>query len=160
MVKEKNFFKHKHPPPTTPPKNLEAHQAARGIVEGKWHHWPQNPSLPCCRLLKMTIACQNLPRVMVRMYNVVAESWLLRGEDGKAFPPFEILMLPIRSLVAKETNAPNTYHTTLIVRVIFLLRNYSSVCSSLHTLQFTSNYYPNVRENIKCIILNTVSQAS
>lgn len=30
---------------------------------------------------------------------------------------FEVLMLPICSLVAKETNAPNMYCTTLIVRV-------------------------------------------
>lgn len=69
-------------------------------------------------------------------------------------------MLPIHSLVAKETNAPNMDCTTLSVRVFFLLCNYSSVCSSLPTLQFTSSYYPNVHENIKCIILNTVRQAA
>lgn len=50
---------------------------------------------------------------------MAAESWRLCGEDGKTFPLFEVLMLPIRSLVAKETNAPNMYCTTLIVRVFF-----------------------------------------
>lgn len=61
--------------------------------------------------------------------------------------------LSIRSLVAKETNAPNTCYTTLIMRVFFflLLHNYGSVYSSLHTLPFTSNYYPNVHENTKGI---------
>lgn len=54
FVKEKNVFKHKHSPPT-PPKNLEAHQAAEGwgegrILEGQWRG-PWNPSLRCCPLL-------------------------------------------------------------------------------------------------------------
>ena len=158
-------MKHKHLPslpspstPPPPPRNLEAHPEAIGILEDKWR-WPWNPSLTCCCLLRMTTAGQKLPNIMVKMHNLVAESWRLHGEDGKTFPLFEVLMLSIRSLVAKETNAPNTYCTTLIMRVFFLLHNYSSVCS-VCSLQVTSNYYTNVHENIKCIILNTVRQAS
>lgn len=45
----------------------------------------------------------------------------------------------------------NSYHED----GFFRLHNYSSVYSLLHTLQFTSNYYTNVRENTKGIILNT-----
>lgn len=73
--------------------------------------------------------------------------------------PLEVLTLAIRSLVAKETNAPDVLHNSYPESSSFF-HNDSSVYFSLHTLQFTSNYYPNVRENIKCIILNTVRRAS
>lgn len=124
------------------------------ILEGKGR-WPRVPHY-------LAVLAQNDHCLLenVKGNGVVAESWLLRGEDGKTSTLFEVLMLPIRSLVAKETNVPKVYSTTLIVTIFFLLRNHSSVCSSPHTLQFTANYYPNVRENIKCIILNTVRQAS
>lgn len=158
-------MKHKHlpslpsPAPPPPPRNLEAHHpAAIGILEDKWR-WPWNPSLTCCCPLRMTTAGQKLPNIMAKVYNLVAESWRLRGEDGKTIPLFEVLMLSIRSLVAEETNAPNRYCTTLYHESFFLLHNYSSVCS-LRSLQMTSNYYTNVHENIKCIILNAVRQAS
>lgn len=80
----------------------------------------------------MTIACQKLPSVVVRVRKEVAESWQLHGEDGKMFPLFEVLMLPIRSLVAKETNAPDVYCTTLIVS-FFLLCNYRCLFFSPHS---------------------------
>lgn len=88
-----------------------SHLPPPGVWRPTMQSW--NPSPTCCRLLQQSIACHKLPNVTARMHNSVAESWLLCGEGGKTEP------LSIRSLVAKETNAPNTCYTTLIMRVVF-----------------------------------------
>lgn len=128
-LRKKILFLRTNHLPTT--RNLEAHQAAVGILEGNGSGHGIK-SLTCCRLLKMPTACQKWPNVMARMHNSVAESWLLGGED---VPLLEVLVLSIWSLVAKETNVPNTCYTThhksfffFTITVLFILP--SILCSS------------------------------
>lgn len=73
--------------PSLPPaRSLEAHPVATGILEDK-RRWPWNSSLTCFCWLRMTIAGQKLPNIMVRMHSWVVGSWWLPGEDGKTFIP-------------------------------------------------------------------------
>lgn len=83
--------------------------------------------------------CQKLPNVLVRMHSLVVESWLLCGENGKTVSMFEVPVLSIPSLVAKETNAPDARYTThresfffltVSAQLIFL----STLCSSHQTI--------------------------
>lgn len=60
----------------------------------------------------LPLPCQKLPGVLVRTHSLVAESWLLCGENGKTASLFEVPVLAIPSLVAKETNGPDACYTT------------------------------------------------
>jgi len=142
-----------------PARSLEAQPVAMGILEDK-RLWPWNPSLTCCCWLRMTIAGQKLPNIMVRMHDLVVGSWWLPGEDGKTFiPRLRSLGYLYVHLLLRRQMRP-TGIAQLLSWEFFSSLHYSSVCSSLCSLQLTSNYYTNVSENTKCIILITVRQAS
>lgn len=151
LVKEKNF-KHKHPPPT--PRRTWRPSKQFWKVNGTGHGVHYYVAAPRSKWSSPVRSCQASWWARTGRLRNLGSSM---ARTAKCSPCSRSLCyLYVHLLLRRQMHPTCTVQLSSWVFSFFAI---TDVCSSLHTLQFTSNY-PNVRENIKCIILNTVRQAS